>query len=283
MRSRYGVTISNLLHPTDFSHGSRVAFAHALRIAVDLKGQLEILHVDHDESRADWKSYPPVRETLAEWGLLSQDAQRGDVARLGVNISKSASKGNAPAEGILKHIERRGAGLVVMATHQRDGFDRWLQRNLAETISNRAEAASLFVPYGVDGFVNPGSGEVTLRKILIPVDKVPDPQSIVDVVADLVNGIATEDVEIRLLHVGDPAGMPSPTLPNSEKCRWVWETKVGGVVEAILEDAEMNDVDLIAMTTNGHDGFLDAIRGSTTERVLHRSRCPVLSIHSEEE
>ncbi len=282
MRSRYGLSIANLLHPTDFSHGSLVAFAHALRIAVDLKGQLEILHVDHDESRADWSQYPSVRDTLADWGLLPQDAKRGDVARLGVNIAKAASKGKPPAQGILEHVEQRGIGLVVMATHQREGFDRWLHRNLSETITNQADAAALFVPFGVDGFVNPQSGVASLRKVLIPIDREPDPQPILEAVADLVEGIATEDVEIRLLHVGDPADMPSPTLPNSDKCRWTWVNKAGVVVEAILEDAEMNDVDLIAMTTNGHDGFLDALRGSTTERVLHRTRCPLLSIPNAE-
>ncbi len=37
----------------------------------------------------------------------------------------------------------------------------------------------------------------------------------------------------------------------------------------MCDDAIKNKVDLIAMTTNGHDGFLDAVRDSTTERVFH--------------
>jgi len=45
-------------------------------------------------------------------------------------------------------------------------------------------------------------------------------------------------------------------------------------------EAEEHDVDLLAMTTSGHDGFLDVLRGSTTERVLHRAPCPVLSVHA---
>jgi nucleotide-binding universal stress UspA family protein len=32
------------------------------------------------------------------------------------------------------------------------------------------------------------------------------------------------------------------------------------------------------MTTNGRDGFLDALRGSHSERVLHRTPCALLAI-----
>jgi hypothetical protein len=32
------------------------------------------------------------------------------------------------------------------------------------------------------------------------------------------------------------------------------------------------------MATLGHHGFLDALRGSTTERIVRNSTCPVLAI-----
>ncbi|MEZ6125610.1 MAG: universal stress protein [Planctomycetaceae bacterium] len=279
MRSRYGVCLGNIVHPTDFSRGSEVAFAHALKLTLGTKGQLEILHVDRQQTRADWDSYPSVRETLSRWGLLPADAGRGDVARLGVNISKSACKGIDTATGVLEHLERRGADLVVMATHQRDGLDRWLHRSLAEKVANSTDAASLFVPYGVEGFVDAESGQTTLKRVLIPIDSVPSPQPVVDAVSELVDAICTEPVEIHLLHIGDPAGTPSLTLPTSSHCRWIWESRSGAVIDCICETAQQQEVDLIAMTTNGHDGFLDAVRGSTTERVLHRCACPVLSVH----
>ena len=279
MRSRYGISISNLLHPTDFSHGSEIAFLHALRIAIDTKGALEILHVDRHQTRADWDSYPSVRDTLCRWGLLPDNASRADVARLGVNISKSACKGMDTATGVLDHIERRGVDLVVMATHHREGIDRWLHGSLAEKIADRTEAACMFVPYGVEGFIDPETGKANLNRVLLPIDTVPSAQVAVETVAALVDAVATSSVEVRLLHVGDPAGTPSLTLPASIHCRWNWETRVGNVVDCICEDAIENDVDLIAMSTNGHDGFLDVLRGSTTERVLNRAHCPLLSVH----
>lgn len=279
MTNRYGMSLRNVIHPTDFSRGSHIAFAHALKIALRKSGMLEILHVDREHTRADWDSYPSVRDTLANWKLLPPDAKKSDVAKLGVDISKSACKGVETATGVLEHIERRGADLVVMATHRREGFARWLHRSLSETVANRTDAASLFIPYGYEGFVSLDKGTVSLKNIVIPIHSTPDPQPAVDAVGELVNAICDDPVDIHLVHIGDPADMPSPTLPSSDKCRWTWETRTGNVVDSICDYVLERQADLIAMTTDGHDGFLDAIRGSSTERVLHRCPCPLLSVH----
>jgi len=280
MRSSYGVSISNLLHLTDFSQGSGIAYVHALRIAVAVKGSLEILHIQQEEEHATWDRYPGVRDTLCKWKLLPAEAERGDVAKLGVHISKAACQAKEPIQGVLDHLERRDADLVVMATHRRGGLDRWLHDSIAESLSDATETGALLIPYDVDGFVDSETGEVTLRRILVPVDFAPDPQPVISAVAELVEAIAPHNVEIRLLHVGDRARTPTLMLPGSDTCVWNWGHREGYVVDAICNDALENDVDLIAMTTNGHDGFLDALRGSTTDRVLHRTQCPLLSIHS---
>jgi hypothetical protein len=38
---------------------------------------------------------------------------------------------------------------------------------------------------------------------------------------------------------------------------------------------------LIVMATDGRNGFLDALRGSHSERVLRRTPCPLLAIPAE--
>ena len=49
-------------------------------------------------------------------------------------------------------------------------------------------------------------------------------------------------------------------------------------METILSAAKEVSADLIVMTTAGRDGFLDGLRGSTTERVLRGGMVPVLAI-----
>jgi len=48
------------------------------------------------------------------------------------------------------------------------------------------------------------------------------------------------------------------------------------VVETILDAADR--CDLIVMATEGTHGILDALRGSTTSRVVRAAPCPVLAV-----
>ena len=48
-------------------------------------------------------------------------------------------------------------------------------------------------------------------------------------------------------------------------------------MDQILEEEAHWRPDLMLLATQGHIDFLDALRGSTTERVL-RAHCPVLAV-----
>jgi nucleotide-binding universal stress UspA family protein len=56
------------------------------------------------------------------------------------------------------------------------------------------------------------------------------------------------------------------------------ETWEGDPVDHILASAETNEADLIVMAKRGQRTVLDALRGSTTERVVRGARCPVLVV-----
>ena len=61
---------------------------------------------------------------------------------------------------------------------------------------------------------------------------------------------------------------------------WQWNgiVRSGDVIDAIVQMASYMATDLIAMSTDGRHGFLDALRGSHSERVLRRTPCPLLAI-----
>lgn len=52
----------------------------------------------------------------------------------------------------------------------------------------------------------------------------------------------------------------------------------GDPVGRILKEAADWSPDLIVMAPQGHMDFLDALRGSTTERILRAVHCPVLAV-----
>ena len=51
---------SSILHPTDFSASSQLAFEHALKIAVANRSRFNIAHVDEEKGQGpDWIEFPP--------------------------------------------------------------------------------------------------------------------------------------------------------------------------------------------------------------------------------
>jgi nucleotide-binding universal stress UspA family protein len=75
---------------------------------------------------------------------------------------------------------------------------------------------------------------------------------------------------VQLLHVGPKAPHVKGHAPVT--------IRYGNVVQTIIDAAVEYDVDLICMPTAGHHGVLDALRGSTTERVLRNASRPLLAI-----
>jgi hypothetical protein len=118
---------------------------------------------------------------------------------------------------------------------------------------------------------------VQLRRVLIPVDRDPDPETAILPTAGLCRALGAQTMAVTLLHIGPEADLPKVTVPVEDGWTWNSVAREGDVVEQILGAASQQPADLIAMATHGHDGFLDALRGSTTERVLRGARCPVLA------
>ena len=52
----------------------------------------------------------------------------------------------------------------------------------------------------------------------------------------------------------------------------------GATVEAILKEASDLDVDMIVVGTHGRGAMYQLLLGSVSERIIHKSRCPVLVI-----
>jgi nucleotide-binding universal stress UspA family protein len=85
-------------------------------------------------------------------------------------------------------------------------------------------------------------------------------------------------VQFKLLHVGTEKGMPTLFLPHHPGYKWEEHICHGNPVQEILREALHWTPDLIVLTTQGHMDLLDALRGSTTERVLRGANCAVLAV-----
>jgi nucleotide-binding universal stress UspA family protein len=271
-----GIKVESVFHPSDFSQASEVAFAHALKIALVTRAKLTILHVQATSS-TEWQDFPGVRDTLERWGLIPKGSRRSAVGQLGIGVGKVIASGKDPVKACLGFLEKHPGDLIVLAVRQHEGRMLWLDKSVGKPIAREAGQITLFIPHGVEGFVSRRDGSVALRNILIPVTSKPRPQPSVEAAARLIRSLQLPAGEVTLLHVGPPAEAPSVKLPDTD---WIWKSvaKGGEPADTILQTATELRSGLIVMTTDGPDGFLDGLRGTTSERVLRKARCPVANL-----
>ena len=271
------VGVKSIFHPSDFSEASEVAFAHALKIALVAGATLTMLHVEASHS-TEWQEFPGVRDTLERWKLIPMGSSKSVVGKLGIKVKKVIASSKDPVKACLGFLEKHPEDLVVLAVHQREGRARWLEKSVGEPIARGAGQMTLFIPHGVEGFVSRQDGSISLRNILIPVTRKPSPQPSVEAAARLIRNLQLPAGVVTLLHVGPAAEMPSIQLPKDTDWTWNRVVKAGEPTDTILRTAAELPADLIIMTTDGPDGFLDALRGTTSERVLRKARCPVANL-----
>jgi nucleotide-binding universal stress UspA family protein len=269
--------VESIFHPSDFSQASEVAFAHALKIALAAKAELTLLHVEASAS-TEWQDFPGVRDTLERWGTIPKGSPKSAVGQLGIDVDKVIASSKDPVRACLSFLAKHPVDLIVLAVHQHEGRIRWLEKSVGKPIARGAGQMTLLIPYGVEGFVRGQNGSISLRNILIPVTSKPRPQPSVEATVRLIRNLQLPAGTVTLLHVGSAAEMPSVKLPEDTGWTWQRATKAGEPADTILHAATEFRTDLIVMTTDGPHGFLDGLRGSTSERVLQRARCPVANL-----
>jgi nucleotide-binding universal stress UspA family protein len=203
---------------------------------------------------------------------------RSAVPQLGIDVGKIIAHQANPVKAVLRYLDDHSADLIVLATHLHEGRAQWLRNSVAEPVARRAAQMTLFIPGGSAGFVSAEDGSVSLEHILIPVAAKPRAQPAIEAAARLATRLNCPSGTFTLLHVGEPDRMPAVRCPDIPGWEWKKITRAGEVIQAILETAQDIDANLIMMTTDGRNGFLDALRGSHSERVLRQATAPVVAV-----
>lgn len=257
--------LTAIAHPTDFSPEGMPAFHHALALALVNRCRLDVIHVQSGSGGPGWQDFPRVRTTLERWGLLRPGAGAGDVLeQTGVQVRKIGIRDKEAGEGLADFLKGHTPDLVVMATHGRAGLERLFAGSVSAELVRAVGVPALLLGPQAGGFVDAESGALSLRRVLVPLARDPAPE----IALDALDGFnAALGAELDPIHVGaDAPAIPALKLRLLE----------GAVEETIL--AEAVSAGLIAMPTRGRHGLLDALRGSTTERVLAGATVPVLAL-----
>ena len=149
----------------------------------------------------------------------------------------------------------------------------WFSKSVAVPIARASRQMTLFVPKGVEGFVSLEDGSISLKNILIPVASNPAAQPSIQAAVRMACRLNCTSGVFTVLHVGEREGMPEIRLPEVAGWRWDKVTRQGDVIDVICKTALETEAGLVVMSTDGRNGFLDALRGSHSERVLRECPC----------
>jgi len=269
--------IGSVFYPSGFSESSEVAFMHALKITMANQGLLWMLNVERRSlQNSEDHQFPSIRETLERWGSIPEDTPKSGVAILGFDVRKVTAASEEPVKTCIEFLNFYRVDLVVLAAPQHDSMVSWFEKKIGQPSTRVAGQPTLFIPKDVDGFVSKVDGSVCLQNILIPITGKPCANESLDFSQRLIRSLEQPHGTVTLLHVGTRESCPHIEPPEVAGWTWVLQILSGNPAETILQKAEQLDADLIVMTTDGPDRFIDMFLGTTSERLLRRSNCPII-------
>lgn len=301
------ITIRRILCPTDLSDLSARALRHAMAFAKWYEAELDALYivpavVPHPgvmPPGPSWALFDPEARSQVEDELHYFVAPAEDA---GIQVRRTIRDGDVVAE-ILKEAHAIPADLLVMGTHGRSGFERWILGSITEKTLRKAPCPVLTVPpAGADQPVDP----VHLKKILCPVDFSDASMAALRYALSLAEESDAELVVLHALEWGpeeEPALRPGlAELPEyhrlleqnaREKLRaaipaeareWCHPEEMvvfGRAYQRVLAEAKARQVQMIVMGVHGRNALDILLFGSTTHHVIRAACCPVLTIPPE--
>lgn len=287
-----------IVFPTDFSECSDRAFDYGVFLAERFDSELHMLHAQvlHFEDPANPTHQFPEAHVLLDrlekvaHSELGAVAGRRDISVL--KIRQAQRRGFDIGTVILDFSREIGAGMIVMGTHGRRGARRLLLGSVAEDVLRRSPDPVLLVRE---------AGERThlekIETILVPVDFSEASRAALIEAAELARVIGAG---LRVLHVVEIPSLPSvygqPLVFDLSEITarslaaleelvaesdLAAEAKLlalpGHPATEIVAEATKSEAGLIVMPPHnrGHLGTL--LTGRTTDQVVRRAPCPVLT------
>jgi len=298
--------INCVLCPVDFSEASRHAVEQATAIAGWYRARLNVLNV-YDPivmpvpgllAPADRASESELRRVRDQANALVQASSDA-----GINVDVAVDVGQ-PAALILERAADLPADLLVMGTHGTSGFEHLLLGSVTEKVLRKAPCPVLTVP--PRALV---TSQFPFTRVLCAIDF----SEWSSAALELASSLAQESgAALELLHVLEwPWDEPPPPvfteLPPAQAAalmefRRYLETSATNRLESLVPDgirdrcsvtlqvthgkpyvqllrvAADTGADLIVLGVHGRNPIDLAVFGSTTNQVVRRATCPVLTL-----
>jgi nucleotide-binding universal stress UspA family protein len=278
--------LRRILFASDLSEESSNAFGHARLLAEAFGARLVLYHAVEQPAHEEphWAFNQAMQVWRAAERVARQDLERS-AASLSVPCQVQVERRACAHRALVDLIRASLPDLVVMATHGREGLAHLFLGSVTEKVVQHGHRPVLCVRRQED------AAAVRYRRILVPTDLSEASRRAFPLAALLARRFGSEIVAVHVLP--DPAGAPGSAHPAfrpglSEAALWQFFqlhfaglpltalVLTGSPWRWIVQTAELEDADLVVMSTLGHDSLGDRILGSNTERVVRHAPCPVL-------
>ena len=290
-----GITIRNILFPTDFSLSSELALPYATTLARRYGAGVYLAHVLSAEAPIPFEAEPLPAE---------YDAERHRVERQMSHLLNSDVLSGLRAEPVLEKgelwaaledvIRRRAIDLIVSGTHGREGVSKLILGSAAEQIYRQSPVPVLLIgPAAAPDLLSEGRfARVMFATDLSPASLAALPMAV---------SMAQENhAELVLLHIVHPAGSVPVEFDagdlTEQLCASALErlrqiaahcgydnmrthVEVGFALEGILRNAAEMRASLIVLGVRPTAPRVRShIPWAIAHRVVCEARCPVLTV-----
>ncbi|NNL76825.1 MAG: universal stress protein [Desulfobacterales bacterium] len=294
----------SILCATDFSDFSNRTVNYGVALAKEFEAKLLVCHVIDLSSVVIYGEFQ--LDPIGQQNRIMEDAKAqledltGDQP---VTWEPLISVGK-PADEISRAVEEKGIDLVITATRGRSGLKRIILGSVTERLMRTLTCPLLVVNSPEHEFISTTDHKIRLNKILVGCDFSADSGQAFDHGLSLAQEFQSE---LHLAHVIEPPAQPdhlkgkTPVMSDNQEgfqdfltqklkdmvpdeasnwCTPQTSLLEGQPYEQLVGYAEANDIDMIVLGVRGHGLVKTLFLGSTTDRVVRRSPCPVLSVSS---
>lgn len=298
-----------ILCPIDFSKGSDAALVYANRLAAILDAEVHCVHVIN----------PTLYTSVMEGVYISTGSVQATVERIEEHARETFDKTlkryalrhlealghfihGDPAREIVKLADSLGVDYIVVNTHGRTGFDRFVSGSTCESIVRMSHVPVITLKHQ-DGEIGMDDGPLSFKRILCPLDFSEFSKKGLETARELcrlfeATLVIAHAVDTRLEY---PMLEPGLGYMDAQHLERDAETYLKGVAEeiedvftevrvvtgnpykALVQVMEKDAIDLVVITTHGYRGLSHVLLGSNAERIVRLAPCTVLTIHPDQE
>ncbi|UCS91551.1 universal stress protein [Echinicola marina] len=276
--------MKTILVPFDFSEEAENAFAFAKELATITQAHLKLLHVIEIPTAQNFN-------TMGEVGLGGDDINNIFVIELvekrkkQIKAIEEENKDKAytfstkiifgnPYAGISNEVAEIKAELIVMGSKGSSGLEELLIGSNTEKVVRHASCPVITIK----GEISPND----IKSIIFASDFTEENEA---VIPHLKKIQANVNAQLHLVKINTPNSFESSRESLKKINSFINKHQLDDVKieiynsdseeDGIIQYAEDNNIDMIAMATHGRTGFMHLLSGSIAEDVVNHSKRPV--------